>query len=84
MSGATYGAEEESLTVAEALRAYTQLGAWLTFEEDLKGTIEVGKLADLVVLDQDILAIDPDEIMSIKVDQTWLGGRLVFERSTAE
>jgi predicted amidohydrolase YtcJ len=84
MSGAAYGAAEEALTVLEALRAYTQLGAWLTFEEDVKGSIEVGKLADLVVLDKDILAVDPDEIMSIKIDQTWLGGRLVYQRPKGE
>lgn len=80
MSGDTYGAEEEALTVVEALRAYTQRGAWLTFEEDEKGSIEAGKLADLVVLDKDILSIDPDHIMNIQVDQTWLGGRLVYQR----
>jgi predicted amidohydrolase YtcJ len=80
MSGAAYGAEEEALTVLEALRAYTQQGAWMTFEEDEKGSIEVGKLADLIVLDKDILSIDPDHIMNIQVDQTWLGGRLVYQR----
>ncbi|MEQ9562624.1 MAG: amidohydrolase [Woeseiaceae bacterium] len=84
MSGATYGQDEESISVAEALRAYTQLGAWLTFEEHIKGSIEVGKLADFAVLDRDILTIDPDDISSIRVDQTWLGGRLVYERAGAE
>lgn len=80
MTGATYGADEESISVIEALRGYTQRGAWLTFEEELKGSVEAGKLADLVVLDRDILTIGPEEIMSINVDQTWLGGRLVYER----
>lgn len=84
MSGASYGADEESISVIEALRGYTQRGAWLTFEEDLKGSIEAGKLADLVVLDRDILSIDPEKIMSVQVDQTWLGGRLVYERVPAE
>jgi len=79
MSGAVYGADE-ALTVTEALRAYTYRGAWLTFEENEKGTIEPGKLADMIVLDRDILAVDPDEIMDIKVLQTWLGGKLVYER----
>jgi predicted amidohydrolase YtcJ len=80
MSGASYGAEEESITVMEALRAYTQSGAWLNFEEEQKGSIEAGKLADLIVLDSDILSIEPDHIMDIQVDQTWLGGRLVYQR----
>jgi predicted amidohydrolase YtcJ len=79
MSGEVFG-PEEALTVTEALRGYTLGGAYLTFEEDTKGTIEPGKLADLILLDQDILTIDPDRIMEITVDKTWLGGRLVFDR----
>ena len=79
MSGEVFG-EEESLTVMEALRGYTLYGAWLSFEEDRKGSIEPGKLADMIVLDQDILTIDPDHIMDINVEQTWLGGKLVYER----
>jgi predicted amidohydrolase YtcJ len=79
MSGKVFG-EEESLTVMEALRGYTLYGAWLSFEEDRKGSIEPGKLADLIVLDQDILTVDPDHIMDINVEQTWLGGKMVYER----
>ena len=79
MSGRVFG-EEEKLTVMEALRGYTLYGAWLSFEEDRKGSIEPGKLADMIVLDQDILTIEPDHIMDINVEQTWLGGKLVFER----
>lgn len=79
MSGRVFG-PGEALTVTEALRAYTLGGAYLTFEEDRKGTIEAGKLADLIVLDRDILAIDPAEIMNVEVVQTYLGGKLVYER----
>ena len=79
MSGAVYG-KEEALTVVEALRAYTALGAWLTFDEQQKGTIEPGKLADMIVLDQDILSVDPDHIMNIRVLQTWLNGKLVYQQ----
>lgn len=78
MSGAVYGAEE-ALTMAEALRGYTVNGAWLTREETSKGTIEPGKLADLVVLDKDPLSIDPEQILDLQVLQTYLGGRLVYE-----
>jgi predicted amidohydrolase YtcJ len=78
MSGNVYGADE-ALTVVEALRAYTSRGAWLTFEEEEKGSIESGKLADMIVLDQDIVTLDPDHIMNINVLQTWLGGKLVYE-----
>jgi len=79
MSGKVFG-EEEALTVMEALRGYTLYGAWLSFEEERKGSIEPGKLADLIVLDQDILTVDPDHIMDINVEQTWLGGKMVYER----
>ena len=80
MSGKVFG-EEESLTVMEALRGYTLYGAWLSFEEERKGSIEPGKLADMIVLDQDILTISADHIMDINVEQTWLGGKLVYERN---
>jgi len=78
MSGNVYGADE-AITVMEALRGYTLYGAYLTFEEDEKGSLEPGKLADMIVLDQDILTIDPDHIMDIRIEQTWLGGKLVYE-----
>ena len=79
MGGAVVG-PGEALTMPEALVAYTRLGAHLTFEEDEKGTIEVGKLADLVVLSQDLLTIDPERTTNTEVDLTVLGGRVVYER----
>ncbi|HSD71031.1 MAG TPA: amidohydrolase [Woeseiaceae bacterium] len=79
MSGQVYG-KEEALTVVEALRAYTALGAWLTFDERQTGTIESGKFADMIVLDQDITSGDPDHIVNTRVLQTWLGGKLVYQR----
>lgn len=83
MSGRVF-APEEALTVMEALQAYTLYGAWLSFEEDIKGSIEPGKLADMIVLDQDILTIDPAHIMDTRVLQTWLGGKLVYENTQEE
>ncbi len=79
LSGAVY-APDEALSVMEALKAYTLYGAYLTFEEGHKGSIEAGKLADLIVLDRDILTIEPDHIMNIELEQTWLGGKLVYQR----
>ncbi len=70
----------EALTMPEAIVGYTRTAAHLTFEEDEKGTLEVGKLADLVVLSQDLLTIDPERTMDTEVDLTVLGGRVVFER----
>jgi predicted amidohydrolase YtcJ len=83
MSGRVF-AEEESLTMIEALQGYTLYGAYLSFEEDIKGSIEPGKLADMIVLDQDLLTIDPAHIMDTRVLQTWLGGKLVWNQIRAK
>ena len=81
MSGAVYGGEER-LTVPEAVIGYTRNGAYLTFEERTKGTLEVGKLADFVVLSEDIIEMDPERIFSdAKVDLTVLGGKVVYDRN---
>ena len=79
MGGAVVG-PGEALTMPEAIVGYTRIAAHLTFEEDEKGTLEVGKLADLVVLSQDLLTIDPERTVDTEVDLTVLGGRVVFER----
>ncbi len=72
---------EQKITVEEALRGYTINGAYASFEEDIKGTLEPGKLADFVILDHDITAIDPVKIWDEKVEQTWVGGKKVYDRS---
>lgn len=79
MGGAVVG-PGEALSMPEAIVGYTRLAAHLTFEEDEKGTLEVGKLADIVVLSQDLLTIDPERTTDAEVDLTVLGGRVVFER----
>jgi predicted amidohydrolase YtcJ len=73
-------APSQRLTREEALRAATAAGAWLTFEEDEKGTLEPGKLADLAVLSADPLTVDESRIAKIVADVTIVGGRVVFER----
>ena len=80
MSGEVFG-PSEALTIAEAIRGYTANGAWLTFEEDTKGTLEVGMLADMVVLSEDLLTIDPERILDVEVDMTIVGGQLLYERN---
>jgi len=79
MSGAVYGIEE-AITMPQAIAGYTRNGAYFTREEKLKGSIEVGKLADMIVLSQDLLTIDPAKIMDTQVDMTILGGRIVYKK----
>jgi hypothetical protein len=71
---------EQAITREQAIRFYTINNAYLTFEEKEKGSLEQGKLADFIVLDRDILTCPVDEVREIQVEQTWLGGKLVFER----
>ena len=71
---------EESITVMEAIRIFTINAAYAGFEEDIKGSIEPGKLADLAVLHEDILSIDPDKIKDIQVDYTIVNGEIVYKR----
>jgi len=72
---------EEGLSVLQALRVYTYNGAYTAFEEDEKGSLEEGKLADMAVLSDDILSVASTKIREIKIDQTYVDGRLVFDRS---
>ncbi len=69
---------EERITLKEAIRAVTITPAYSTFQEDLKGSIEVGKLADLVVLGRDILTVPSVEIKDIPVMRTMIGGQFVY------
>lgn len=64
----------------EATRCYTLNGAYASFEDDIKGSIEVGKLADLVVFNEDILEIDPVNIVNSKIDYTMIDGEICYQR----
>lgn len=79
MSGRVFGADE-AITIEEAIAGYTIKGAYLGFNEDKKGSLEPGKFADMIVLSDDILTIDIDQIMDVEVEQTYVGGELVFQR----
>ena len=70
---------EQKISVEEAVRAYTIGSAYAEFQETVKGSISVGKLADLVILSRDIFKIDPKEIENVKVNFTVVGGRVVYE-----
>ncbi len=71
---------DQAMTRMEALRSYTINNAYAAFEEDLKGSIEVGKLADIVVLSGDILELPVEELPAVVVDVTVLGGKVAFAR----
>jgi predicted amidohydrolase YtcJ len=71
---------EQKIAVEEALRAYTVSAAWAAFEEKEKGSLAPGKLADFVVLSDDLLAVKPEEIEKIGVDTTVVGGKIVSSR----
>jgi len=71
---------EEKVTVEEALRAYTVNGAYAEFQEKEKGTIEVGKLADITIIDQDLTKIPPETIRDAKIVATIAGGKVVYQR----
>ena len=72
---------ENCISVYEALRMYTVNAAYSSYEEDIKGSITEGKLADFVVLDEDIFAMDAEKIKEIQVRSTYLGGKCVYERT---
>ena len=68
----------QKMTREEALRSFTSWGAWAAFEERLKGSLEQGKLADFVVLSDDIATVPDQDILNIRVLQTYIGGKGIF------
>jgi predicted amidohydrolase YtcJ len=75
--GKVWGGSQR-ITVEEAIRCYTRHGAYASFDESRKGSIEAGKLADLVVLGADPTKVDPETIMAVPVEGTMVGGRWVW------
>ena len=74
-------APEQALTPEEALACATRAGAYLTFEEDEKGSIEVGKLADLAVLSEDPLSVETGRLKDVVAELTIVGGEVVYDRA---
>ena len=72
---------EQKLTVAEAIEAYTMGSAYAEFQDNEKGSITAGKLADMVLLSDDIFAIEPAKIRDVKVVTTIVGGKIVWDAS---
>lgn len=72
---------EQRLTIDEAMRAYTMGGAYADFEEHIKGSLEPGKFADLVVWTEDPYVLLPEDLFNNTVDMTMVGGKIVYERT---
>jgi predicted amidohydrolase YtcJ len=75
---------EQAMTRAEALRTYTRDAAWAGFEEDLKGTLTPGKLADIVLLSDDLLTAPEDQLRQVRVDLTIVGGRIAYQADSSQ
>ncbi len=76
---------DQRLAIEEAIEAYTKGPAWASFEEDSKGTLTAGKLADLAVFDADLVAAGkqrPADLLKAKVLYTIAGGKVVYEAGT--
>jgi len=71
---------EEQITIGAAMRMYTVDAAYSSNEENMKGSVETGKLADLTVLSDDPRNVPPDEIENIAVEMTIVGGRVVYSK----
>ncbi|MFP6729090.1 MAG: amidohydrolase [Alphaproteobacteria bacterium] len=71
---------DQAVTITEALRAYTTLGAYAGGEEAIKGSLETGKLADIAVLDRDIFTVPDDDLLATQPDLTIVGGAVQFRR----
>jgi predicted amidohydrolase YtcJ len=78
VDGITTRAASELVSREEALRIYTKGSAWFTFDDDRRGTLEPGRLADLAVLDKDYLTVPADELGSLTALLTMVGGRIVY------
>jgi hypothetical protein len=74
---------DETLTREEALIAHTRSNAYLFFQENELGSLEVGKQADLVVLNRDYLTVPADDIKEIRATMTMVGGRVVYSSQSA-
>jgi predicted amidohydrolase YtcJ len=85
VSGIVAG-EDQTIPLQEALKTYTINGAYLTYDDDVRGSLEPGKLADLVVLDADLLSLADEELLSMgdRVMLTMVGGRVEYRREGAE
>lgn len=75
---------EQCLNREEVLKSYITEAAYSGFEEDIKGKILPGKLADFIVLSEDILTIPAKKLLSLQIEQTYMGGNLVYSQGVTD
>lgn len=81
--GVQHGFAEEAVSREDAICMYTANGPYLSWEENIKGTLEPGKLADFIVLHQDPLTVPEKQLLTLQIDETYLGGKLEYQRKRA-
>ena len=78
-SAVNHPIEESRISLEETVKCYSLYGAYASFEEDIKGSIEPGKLADIAILSEDLTSIPPEQIKNVKVDLTMVGGKIQWQ-----
>ena len=78
LSGTRVFGPEEAVSIQEAIRLYTYNPTFLSWDEHKKGSLEAGKFADFIILDSDPLTIPPEQLLTLKVDKTFIGGKQVY------
>jgi len=71
---------EQRIFVEEAIKAYTINNAFACFEDDIRGSLEVGKLADITVFDRNLVEIPEEELLDVEVIMTIIDGKVIFEK----
>jgi predicted amidohydrolase YtcJ len=79
-SAVNHGIKDARITLVEAIKCYTLNGAFASFEEDIKGSVEPGKLADITVIDRDLTELKPDGIRDAKVYMTIVNGKILYHK----
>jgi predicted amidohydrolase YtcJ len=79
-SAVNHGIKDARITLVEAIKCYTLNGAFASFEEDIKGSVEPGKLADITVIDRDLTELKPDGIRDAKVYMTIVNGKVLYHK----
>ena len=80
LSNGEYFYPEQSISREQALRSYTINNAYAAFEEDIKGSLAIGKLADITVLTRDIMTIPEEDILATEIAYTIIGGEIRYKK----